>query len=244
MTAASGDCMVHKVAPLIAHHSSGITSSSQRVRSAARAERRASPLPSDRARCRRSRPAPRPSDERADQRPNAASAKRKMPSPAWPAASAPAEARAGRARARSRSGARLDREAHGEISGRPVDRVIADQQIGPGDPQPAGREDGGDDTSLPCSAAQQQCPEWRGRARAPEYAPARPRDCRARTAGNRCAGKQQKVLRASRSTIPTSEFLDMGDHARTHGLVRQAARGGAHVLLAHDRRGWSPGWRR
>src|SRR6266446_8747267 len=73
-------------------------------------------------------------------------------------------------------------------------------------------------------------PAPRGRAGSPGHATARPRDCRARTGGNRCAAKTAGSLTANRSTIPTSELLDASDHAGAHGLVRQHPGGGGHVF--------------
>src|SRR5262245_41397043 len=73
-------------------------------------------------------------------------------------------------------------------------------------------------------------PAPRGRARSRGHATATPRDCGARTGGNRCAPKTAGSPTANRSTIPTSELLDMSDHAGAHGLVGQQPGGGGHVF--------------
>src|SRR5215510_5201974 len=56
------------------------------------------------------------------------------------------------------------------------------------------------------------------------------RHYRARTAGNRCAARTAESPTANKSTTPTSEPLDVSDHARAYGRIRQAVIGGAHVL--------------
>src|SRR5262249_16450946 len=70
----------------------------------------------------------------------------------------------------------------------------------------------------------------RCRARSRGDAMAKPRDCRARTGGNRCVAKTAGSPTANRSTIPTSELLDTGDHTGAHRLVRQQPGGGGHVF--------------
>src|SRR5262249_1519892 len=70
----------------------------------------------------------------------------------------------------------------------------------------------------------------RCRARSRGDAMAKPRDCRARTGGNRCVAKTAGSPTASRSTIPTLELLDTSDHAGAHRLVRQQSGGGGHVF--------------
>src|SRR5262245_66292446 len=61
-------------------------------------------------------------------------------------------------------------------------------------------------------------------------APDDPRDCGARTGGNRCAAKTAGSPTVNRSTIPTSELLDTSDHAGAHRLVRQQPGSGGHVF--------------
>src|SRR5262245_9563455 len=64
------------------------------------------------------------------------------------------------------------------------------------------------------------------------------RHCRARTAGNRCVARTAESPTANKSTTPTSEPLDVSDHARAQGRIGQAVIGGAHVLahVIHPRR--------
>src|SRR5262249_16781356 len=62
------------------------------------------------------------------------------------------------------------------------------------------------------------------------HATATPRDCGARTGGNRCAAKTAGSPTANRSTIPTSELLDTSDHKGAHRLVRQQPGSGGHVF--------------
>ena len=156
---------------------------------------------------------------------------RKMPSPAAPATSRP-----GRTRSRLRmspvqtSSSASIAKPDGEIAGRPVDGVVAGEQVGPGDPEPAGGEDGGDRASLPCPPRSHKASDREAERERQRYATARPRDCRARTGGNRCAARTAGSPTANRSTIRTSELLDMRDHARPHGRVGQPPGGGAHVL--------------
>src|SRR5262249_28416374 len=70
----------------------------------------------------------------------------------------------------------------------------------------------------------------RCRARSRGDAMAKPRDCRARTGGNRCVAKTAGSPTANRSTIPTSELLDPSDHTGAHRLGRQQPRGGGQVF--------------
>src|SRR5207248_4945573 len=51
---------------------------------------------------------------------------------------------------------RLDYIARGEIAGGPVNGVVAGEQVGPGDEQPADGKDDCDDTTLPGSATKPQ----------------------------------------------------------------------------------------
>src|SRR5215208_2637292 len=74
-------------------------------------------------------------------------------------------------------------------------------------------------------------PEWRRRGPAPPAASARSRGCRARKGDSRCGARTAENPRASRSTIRTSEALDVTGHSRARGLVRQPPVSGAHVLL-------------
>src|SRR6266496_6442047 len=68
------------------------------------------------------------------------------------------------------------------------------------------------------------------RRRPPRSVRARPRRCRARTAGGRSAARREGSSRGDRSTTRTSERLDIGNQAPAHGLVRQAAVCRAEIL--------------
>src|SRR5262245_33293571 len=72
--------------------------------------------------------------------------------------------------------------------------------------------------------------EWPRQPQSPESAAAKWRRCRARTAGSRCAARTSGSPTASRSTIRTSELLDVRDHAGAHRRIRQLAVGGGQVL--------------
>src|SRR4051794_25359429 len=74
-------------------------------------------------------------------------------------------------------------------------------------------------------------PEWRRRGSAPPAASAKSRGYGAREGDSRCGARTAENLRASRSTIRTSEALDVTGHSRARGLVRQPPVSGAHVLL-------------
>src|SRR5215204_2766804 len=75
------------------------------------------------------------------------------------------------------------------------------------------------------------CPEWRRRGPAPQAASAKSRGCRARKGDSRCGARTAENPRVSRSTIRTSEVLDVTRHSRARGLVRQLPMSGTHVLL-------------